>query len=41
MAQWSEGGDLNAGDPGSNLRLGLLNVFVLGDPRNKFSTLCK
>ena len=26
-------GDLNAGDPGSNPRLGLLNEFVLGDPR--------
>ena len=34
-------GDLNAGDPGSNPRLGLLNEFVLGDPRGKFTMLCK
>ena len=34
-------GNLNAGDPGSNPRLGLLNEFVLGDPRGKFTTLCK
>ena len=34
-------GDLNAGDPGSNPRLRLLNEFVLGDPRGKFTTLCK
>ena len=33
-------GNLNAGDPGSN-PLGLLNEFVLGDPRGKFTTLCK
>ena len=26
-------GDLNAEDPDSNPRLGLLNEFVLGDPR--------
>ena len=30
-------GDLNAEDPGSILRLGLLNEFVLGDPRDKNS----
>ena len=29
-------GDLNAGDLGSNSGLGLLNNFVLGDPRGKF-----
>ena len=34
-------GALNAGDPHSNPRLGLLNEFVLGDPRGKFTTLCK
>ena len=34
-------GDLNAGDPGSNPQLGLLNEFVLGDPRGNFTTLCK
>ena len=34
-------GDLNAEDPGSNSRLGLLNEFVLGDPRDKLTTLCK
>ena len=34
-------GDLNAGDPGPNPRLGLLNEFVLGDPMGKFTTLCK
>ena len=34
-------GDLNTEDPGSNPRLGLLNGFVLGDPRGKFTTLCK
>ena len=34
-------GDLNAGDPGSNSRLGLLNEFVLGDPRGKFTMLYK
>ena len=28
-------GDLYAEDPGSNPRLGLLNEFVLGDPRDK------
>ena len=32
---------LNAEDPGSNPRLGLLNEFVLGDPRGNFTTLCK
>ena len=34
-------GDLDAEDPGSNPRLGLLNEFALGDPRGKFTTLCK
>ena len=34
-------GDLNVEDPGSNPRLGLLNVFVLGDPRGNFTMLCK
>ena len=34
-------GDLNAGDPGSDPRLGLLNEIVLGDPWGKFATLCK
>ena len=34
-------GDLNAEDPGSNPRLGLLNEFILCDPRGKFTTLCK
>ena len=34
-------GDLNAEDPGSNPRLRLLNEFVLGDSRGKFTTLCK
>ena len=34
-------GDLNAGDPGSNPQLRLLNEFFLGDPRGKFTTLCK
>ena len=34
-------GNLNAEDPGSNPRLGLLNEFVLGDLRGKFTTLCK
>ena len=34
-------GDLNAGGPGSNPRPGLLNEFILGDPRGKFTTLCK
>ena len=33
-------GDLNVEDPGLNPRLGLLNEFVLGDPRGKFTTLC-
>ena len=32
-------GDLNAEDLGSNPQLGLLNGFVLGDPRGKFTTL--
>ena len=32
---------LNAEDLGSNPRLGLLNEFVLGDPRGKFTVLCK
>ena len=31
--------DLNAEDPGSNLQLGLLNDFVLGDPWGKFTML--
>ena len=31
--------DLNGEDPGSNPRLGLLNGFVLGDPRGKLTTL--
>ena len=34
-------GDLNAEDSGSNPRLGLLNEFVLGDPRGNFTTLYK
>ena len=34
-------GDLNAEDPGSNPRLKLLNKFVLGDSRDKFTTLSK
>ena len=34
-------GDLNAEDPGSNPGLGLRNGFVLGDPRDKFTTHCK
>ena len=34
-------GDLNAEDMGSNSRLGLLNEFVLGDIRGKFTTLSK
>ena len=34
-------GDLNAEDLGSNPQLGLRNEFVLGDPRGKFTTLCK
>ena len=34
-------GALKADDPGSNPRLGLLNEFVLSDPRGKFTTLCK
>ena len=34
-------GALNAEDAGSNPRLGLLNEFVLGDPRGKLTTLCK
>ena len=34
-------GGLNAGDPGSYPRLGLQNEFVLGDPRSKFTMLCK
>ena len=33
MAQWSELGNLMRKDPGTNPRLGLLNEFVLGDPR--------
>ena len=33
--------DLNTEDPGSNPRLRLLNGFVLGDTRGKFTTLCK
>ena len=33
--------DLNTEDPGLKSRLGLLNGFVLGDPRGKFTTLCK
>ena len=34
-------GDLNAEDPGSNPLFGLMNGFVLGDPRDNFTTLCK
>ena len=34
-------GDWNTEDPGLNFRLGLLNEFDLGDPRVKFTTLCK
>ena len=34
-------GDLNAEDPGSNPRLKLLKEFGLGNPRGKFTTLCK
>ena len=33
--------DLNTEDPGSNPRLRLLNELVVGDPRGKFTTLCK
>ena len=33
--------DSNAEELGSNPRLGLLNEFVFGDPRGKFTTLCK
>ena len=33
--------NLNAEDRGSNPRLGLLNEFVLDDPRGNFTTLCK
>ena len=33
--------DLNAEDLGSNPQLGLMNGFVIGDPRDKFTTLCK
>ena len=40
-AQLSEVRDLNAEDPGSNPLLGLLNEFVLGDPKGKFTMLCK
>ena len=34
-------GDLNAEDLGSNLLLGLLNDFVFGYPKGKFTMLCK
>ena len=34
-------GDLNVEDLGSNPQLGLLNEFVLGDPRGKFTMLYK
>ena len=34
-------GDLNTEDPGSNHWLGLLNGFVPGDTRGKFTNLCK
>ena len=34
-------GDLNAEDPGSNPPFRLRNEFVLGDPRGKFTMLCK
>ena len=34
-------GDLNTEDSGSNPQLGLLNGFVLGDTRGKFTMLCK
>ena len=34
-------GGLNAVDPDSNPGLGLLNEFVLSDPRGKFTTLWK
>ena len=30
-------GEMNAEDLGSNSRLGLLNEFVLGDPKGKFT----
>ena len=41
-AAWLSGQSwgLECGRPGSNPRLGLLNEFVLGDPRGKFTTLC-
>ena len=35
VVQWSELGILNAKDPGSNPRLGLLNGFVLGNPMQR------
>ena len=34
-------GDLYTEDSGSNPRLGLLNGYILGDTRGKFTTLCK
>ena len=34
-------GDMTADDLGSSPRLGLLNEFVLGEPKAKFTTLCK
>ena len=34
-------GDLNAKDLDSNPRLGLLNEFLLGDPRGNFAMFCK
>ena len=36
-----EGRDLSADDPRSNLQIILLNGLILGDPRGKFTTLCK
>ena len=33
--------DLNTEDPGLNARFWLPNGFVLGDPRSKFTMLCK
>ena len=42
-AAWLSGQSLGfeCGEPGSNLWLKLLNECVLGDPRGKYTTLCK
>ena len=34
-------GDFNVEVPGLNSRFGLVNEFLLGDPKGKFTTLCK